>query len=197
MGGYHLKTPISEEEIRKLKVGDVIYITGIIVTARDKAHMKALKEDIPEELKKYLENGVVYHVGPVVKREGDKWIIVSAGPTTSIRMEPIEYDFIKKYKVRVVIGKGGMGDKTLQACKEFGAVYAHFPGGCGALAAKSIKNVKTVFFLDELGVPEAFWILEVEEFGPLLVTMDANGNSVHAEIAKEVEGNFKKILEQI
>jgi len=197
MAEYKLKTPISEEEIRKLRVGDIVYISGIIVSARDKAHMKALKEDLPEELKKYLKDGVVYHVGPVVKKINDKLIPVSAGPTTSIRMEPVEHEFIKRFKVRVVVGKGGMGDKTLSALKEFGAVYAHWPGGCGALAVNAIKNVKKVFFLEELGVPDAFWVLEVENFGPLLITMDSHGGSIHKEVSEKVERNFQQILEQL
>lgn len=197
MAVYHLKTPISEGEIRKLKVNDVIYITGTIVTARDQAHRRALeyfKQGKPLPLN--LEGLAVFHCGPVVSKEGDKWVAVAAGPTTSTRMDIFEDEFIKNFKVRVVIGKGGMGKKTTDAMAKYGAVYGAFTGGAAILAAKAIKNVRGVEWLD-LGTPEALWIFEVEDFGPLTVAIDSHGNNLFMDVAKTVEENRKRIYEKL
>ncbi|MEM2272922.1 MAG: FumA C-terminus/TtdB family hydratase beta subunit [Candidatus Bathyarchaeia archaeon] len=194
---YYLKTPISEEDIRKLRVNDTIYITGIIVTARDQAHRRAL-EYLKEgkTLPINLEGLAIFHCGPVVKKEGDKWVVVAAGPTTSTRMDLFEDEFIKNFKIRVVIGKGGMGKRTTEAMARYGAVYAAFTGGAAVLAAKAIKNVRSVEWLD-LGVPEALWIFEVENFGPLTVAIDSHGNNLYMEVSKNVEESKKKIYEEI
>ena len=197
MAVYKLKTPISEEEIRKLQVNDVIYISGTVVTARDQAHRRALeyfKEGKP--LPVNLEGLAVYHCGPAVKREDDRWVIVSAGPTTSTRMEIFEDEFIEKFKVRVIIGKGGMGPKTTEAMKKYGAVYAAFTGGAGALAAKSIKRLISLEW-EDLGIPEALWILEVEDFGPLVVAIDSHGNNIFESVMKQVEANKRKVYEKL
>lgn len=197
MAIYHLKTPISEEEIRKLKVNDVLYITGTIVTARDQAHRRALeyfKEGKPLPIN--LEGLAVFHCGPVVGKEGDKWVAVAAGPTTSTRMDIFEDEFIRNFKVRVVIGKGGMGKKTTDAMAKYGAVYGAFTGGAAILAAKAIKNVRGVEWLD-LGTPEALWIFEVEDFGPLTVAIDSHGNNLFTDVAKNVEENRKKIYQKL
>ena len=186
---YHLTTPISEEETRKLKVGDVVYVSGEhVYTARDEAHERALEMfEKGEKLPVDFSGSVVYHVGPVAWKKGGKWKIVSAGPTTSIRMELFEDEFLRKFKARIIIGKGGMGAKTLDALKEVGAVYCSFTGGCGALAAKGLKEVRA-YLWDDLGMPEALWVITAEEFGPLLVTMDSHGNSMHDEMDKKVAG---------
>jgi len=197
MAVYKLKTPISEQDVRKLKVNDVIYITGTIVTARDQAHRRAL--ELHKERKKLplnLEGLPVFHCGPIVKKEDDKWIIVAAGPTTSTRMDLFEDEFIKNFKVRVVIGKGGMGKKTTDAMKQYGAVYGAFTGGAAVLAAKAIKNVKTVEWYD-LGMPEAMWVMEAEDFGPLAVAIDAHGNNLFVDVQKKVEENKQKIYEKL
>ncbi|HVO36800.1 MAG TPA: FumA C-terminus/TtdB family hydratase beta subunit [Candidatus Acidoferrum sp.] len=197
MTEYHLKTPISEEDIRKLKVNDVLYVTGTIVTARDQAHKRALeysKEGKPLPLS--LEGLAVFHCGPVVSKEGDKWIAVAAGPTTSTRMDIFEDEFIKDFKVRVVIGKGGMGKKTTDGMAKYGAVYGAFTGGAAILAAKAIKNVKGVEWLD-LGTPEALWIFEVEDFGPLAVAIDSHGNNIFMDVSKKVEEGKQKIYEKL
>jgi len=194
---YKLKTPISEEDIRKLKVNDVIYITGIIITARDAAHRRAL--EFHKEGKKppvNLQGLAVFHCGPIVKKEDDKWIVVAAGPTTSTRMDLFEDEFIKDFKVRVVIGKGGMGKKTTEAMKRYGAVYGAFTGGAGVLAAKAIKNVKSVEWYD-LGMPEALWVLEVKDFGPLTVAIDAYGNNLFEDVQKKVEESRQKIYQKL
>jgi fumarate hydratase subunit beta len=194
---YKFKTPISEEDVRKLKVNDVLYVTGTIVTARDQAHRRALdffKEGKPLPIN--LEGLAVFHCGPVVSKEGDKWIAVAAGPTTSTRMDIFEDEFIKNFKVRVVIGKGGMGKKTTDAMAKYGAVYGAFTGGAAILAAKAIKNVKSVEWLD-LGTPEALWIFEVEEFGPLAVAIDSHGNNIFMDVQKKVEENKQKIYQKL
>lgn len=194
---YHLKTPISEEDIRKLRVNDTIYISGTIVTARDQAHRRALeyfKEGKPLPIN--LEGLAIFHCGPVVKKENDKWVVVAAGPTTSTRMDLFEDEFIKNFKVRVVIGKGGMGKRTTEAMAKYGAVYAAFTGGAAVLAAKAIKNVRGVEWLD-LGIPEALWIFEVEDFGPLTVAIDSHGNNIYMEVSKIVEESKRRIYEEI
>jgi fumarate hydratase subunit beta len=194
---YKFKTPISEEDIRKLKVNDVLYVTGTIVTARDQAHRRALeyfKQGKPLPLN--LEGLVVFHCGPVVSKEGDKWTAVAAGPTTSTRMDIFEDEFIENFKVRVVIGKGGMGKRTTDAMAKYGAVYGAFTGGAAVLAAKAIKNVKGVEWLD-LGMPEALWIFEVEEFGPLAVAIDSYGNNIFTDVQKKVEENKQKIYQKL
>ncbi len=188
-----LKVPISEEEIRKLKVGDEVLLSGIIVTARDQAH-KLMVEEKPDFIRPYLKESVIYHCGPVVRKNPDgSWTFVSAGPTTSIREEPYQADVICEYNVRGIIGKGGMREKTLNGLKKCGAVYFHAVGGAGALIADAVKRVVTVFKLEEFGSPEAFWVIEVEDL-PLIVTMDSHGNSLHEKILKESEERMKEIL---
>jgi fumarate hydratase subunit beta len=197
MAVFKLKTPISEEQIRKLKVNDVLYVTGTIVTARDQAHRRAIeffKAGKPLPLS--LEGLAVFHCGPVVAKQGDKWIAVAAGPTTSTRMDIFEDEFIKDYKVRVVIGKGGMGKKTTDAMAKYGAVYGAFTGGAAVLAARAIKNVKSVEWYD-LGMPEAMWVFEVEEFGPLAVAIDSHGNNLFTDVQRSVEEKKQKIYEKL
>lgn len=197
MATYKFKTPISEADVRKLRVNDVLYVTGTIVTARDQAHRRALEffkqgKSLPVN----LEGLAVFHCGPVVSKEGDKWTAVAAGPTTSTRMDLFEDEFIKNFKVRVIIGKGGMGKRTTDAMAKYGAVYGAFTGGAAILAAKAIKNVKSVEWLD-LGTPEAMWIFEVEEFGPLVVSIDSHGNNIFMDVAKSVEANRAKIYQKL
>mgnify|MGYP000200338495 CR=1 FL=1 len=197
MTTYYLKTPISEEEIRKLKVGDIVYVSGIMVTARDAAHRRILsyiKEGKPLPID--LKGGVIYHCGPVVKKTDDTWEVIAAGPTTSARMELYEAEVIKNLGVRIIVGKGGMGAKTAEACKNYGAVYAVFTGGAGALAANAIKKVKGVEWLD-LGIPEALWIFEVENFGPLLVTIDTTGKNLIAEVVEYAKTKREEILKRL
>ncbi len=194
---FKLKTPISEEQIRKLKVNDVLYVTGTVVTARDQAHRRAIEyfKD-GKALPLNLEGLAVFHCGPVVAKQGDKWIAIAAGPTTSTRMDIFEDEFIKDFKVRVVIGKGGMGKKTTDAMAKYGAVYGAFTGGAAVLAAKAIKNVKSVEWYD-LGMPEAMWVFDVEEFGPLTIAIDSHGNNLFTDIQKTVEEKRQKIYEKL
>jgi fumarate hydratase class I len=179
-----LKTPISEEDIRKLHIGDTVLLSGVIATARDEAH-KLMIEEKPNFIRETLRESVIYHCGPVVKKDdAGVWHFVSAGPTTSAREEPYQADVIGEYNVRGVIGKGGMGAKTAEGLKKYGAVYFHAVGGAGTLIANAVKKVLTVHKLEEFGTPEAFWVIEVEDF-PLVVTMDSHGGSVHKDILEK------------
>ncbi len=189
-----LNIPISEEEIRKLNVGDEVSLSGIMVTARDMAH-KLMHEEKPDFIRKYLENGVIYHCGPVIKKEGDEYKFVAAGPTTSIREEPYESEVICEYKVRGVIGKGGMKERTMDGLKRCGAVYFHAVGGAGSLIASRVKRVIDVFKLEEFGTPEAFWVIEVEDF-PVIVTMDSKGNSLHTEILEKSRKVYEELISE-
>lgn len=176
-----LQLPVSEQAIRELKIGDEVGVSGMMVTARDAAH-KYIHENWPDWLKPVMENGMIYHCGPVVKQNEDGiWSFVAAGPTTSIREEPYEAAVMDYYKVRAVIGKGGMGDKTLAGLAKTGGVYLHAIGGLAASLAKSVVKVHDVYMLEELGVPEAFWHIEVKDF-PAVVTMDSHGGSLHKSI---------------
>ena len=174
-----LRTPLTEEQVRALKVGDVVLLSGRAYTGRDAVHHHLMKHDPPVDLR----GGVIYHCGPVVKKEGDGWRVTAAGPTTSIREEPYQADVIKRYGVRAVIGKGGMGPKTLAALKEAGAVYLNAIGGAAQFYARTIKRVDGVSLM-EFGTPEAMWHLAVEDF-PAIVTMDSHGNSLHKDVEQE------------
>ena len=190
---YELTTPISEDDIRKLRVNDLIYITGTIFTARDEAHERALKWFKANKPLPIDPTGLaVFHCGPVVRKVKEGWEMVAAGPTTSTRMEMFEDKFIEAFQVRVIIGKGGMGSKTAAAMKNVGAVYGAFTGGAAVLAAKAVRRITDVAWLD-LGMPEALWILEVERFGPLIVAIDATGENLFERVHASVEKNRKKV----
>lgn len=161
-----LKTPISDEQIKKLKVGNVVYISGEIVTARDRAHQRALELD-KSEMSTSFE--IIYHCG-ILAKKNKEWRVISCGPTTSARFSRYIIEMTKKFGTKIIIGKGGV--ENLKNC-----VYLCFTGGCGVLAARAVKKVKAVYWLD-LGMPEAVWVLEVENFGPLVVAIDAHGNSL-------------------
>ena len=169
--------PLSEEKIRKLKIGDKVELSGTIFTARDKAHLYLLESD---ELKEKFSNGVIYHCGPIVKKSVFRDRVISAGPTTSERLSLYAPDVIKKYKIKAIIGKGGMDRRTLQAMKRYGCVYFAAIGGAGALIANSIKKVKGIY-KEEFGMPEAIYELRVEDM-PLVVAMDTKGNSIYDDV---------------
>ena len=171
-----LNAPLTEEAVRALKVGDVVMVSGRMFTGRDAVHSHLMKNAPPVDLR----GSVLYHCGPVVVKEGNTWRVTAAGPTTSIREEPYQGEIIKRYGVRAVIGKGGMGAKTLAALKEHGAVYLNAIGGAAQFYARAIEKVDDVSLL-EFGTPEAMWHLRVKDF-PAIVTMDAHGNSLHKDI---------------
>jgi fumarate hydratase class I len=174
-----LEAPISEAQIRSLRVGDVVLVSGRMFTGRDVVHAHLMKHDPPVD----LSGAVLYHCGPVVAKDGDTWTIKAAGPTTSIREEPYQAEILKRYGVRAVIGKGGMGAKTLAGLKESGAVYLNAIGGAAQYYARTIERVDGVSLL-EFGTPEAMWHLTVKDF-PAIVTMDAHGNSLHKDIEEK------------
>jgi fumarate hydratase, class I len=185
-----LSTPITEEQVRELQVGDVVLISGEMLTGRDAVHAHLMKNEPPVD----LHGAALYHCGPVVLKNGD-YRITAAGPTTSIREEPYQGDIIKRYGVRAVIGKGGMGAKTLAAMKEHGAVYLNAIGGAAQYYAKCIDEVLDVKLL-EFGIPEAMWRLRVTDF-PAIVTMDAHGNSLHADVEKASAAVLAKLAEPV
>ncbi len=199
-----LTVPISEEQIRALKVGDQVLLSGVIFTGRDAAHKYMIdnfvKGECPDSekelygiLKSELNGSVIYHCGPVVKKHDDgKYEFVAAGPTTSIREEPYQADVMEHFGVRAVIGKGGMRAKTLEGCKRHGGVYLHAIGGAATLIAESVKEVVDVYKLD-FGVPEAFWKIRVEDF-PCVVTMDSHGESLHEKIQADSEKKLQELL---
>jgi len=174
-----LQAPLTEEQVRSLKVGDVVLVSGRVFTGRDQVHHHLMKHEPPVDMR----GSVLYHCGPVVVKEAGGWKVTAAGPTTSIREEPYQADVIKRYGVRAVIGKGGMGAKTLAALKEAGAVYLNGIGGAAQFYARTIKSVDGVS-LTEFGTPEAMWHLTVKDF-PAIVTMDSHGNSLHKDVEQE------------
>ena len=176
-----LSFPFTDEKIRALKVGDEVLVSGVVFTGRDAVH-KYLHEGGALPPGVHLRDGILYHCGPVVMKQDDgSWKATAAGPTTSIREEPYQAQIIKEFGLRGVIGKGGMGDKTLAGCKEFGCVYLHAVGGAAQVLAECIKKVRGVCKLEEFGSPEAVWELEVEKF-PCVVTMDSHGGSLHKDV---------------
>jgi len=188
-----LTTPVSDQQIRSLKVGDEVLITGTIFTGRDAVH-KYLHEGGKLPAGVNLKDGILYHCGPVViKDEQGNWKCVAAGPTTSIREEPYQWQVIRDFGLRGVIGKGGMGDRTLQACKEHGCVYLHAIGGAAQVLAQCIKRVRNVHMMEQFGAPEAIWEFEVENF-PAVVTMDSHGGSLHKEVFAASQAELAKYL---
>jgi fumarate hydratase class I len=186
-----LTLPLSEEQVRALKIGDVLLLNGVMHMGRDVLHHYLMTHDLPLS----LDGSVIYHCGPVVLKKGDTWFIHAAGPTTSMREEPYQGEIIRKYRVRAVIGKGGMGANTLAALKDVGAVYLNAIGGAAQYYAKCIEEVEGVDFL-EFGVPEAMWHVRVKNF-PAIVTMDAHGNSLHADVEKASAVELAKFAESV
>ncbi len=188
-----LKLPADEGTIRGLKVGDFVELTGRMITGRDAAH-KWLLEEERTEVAPYLKDTIIYQCGPVVRKNPDgSYDFVAAGPTTSIREEPYEADVICQYGLRGVIGKGGMGQRTLDGLGRCGAVYLHAVGGAAQVLAHAVKKVERVFMLEEFGVPEALWVIDVERF-PVMVTMDSHGSSLHVKVENESRERLQRLL---
>lgn len=188
-----LNFPFTKEKIAALKVGDAVEISGVLFTGRDAVH-KYLHEGgaLPEGVN--LRDGIIYHCGPVMMKQDDgSWKCTAAGPTTSIREEPYQGEIIKQFGLRGVIGKGGMGDRTLAACQEHGCVYLHAIGGAAQVLAECIKRVRNVYLLEKFGSPEAIWELEIEKF-PAVVTMDSHGNSLHKKVLAESQAALAERL---
>jgi tartrate/fumarate subfamily iron-sulfur-dependent hydro-lyase beta chain len=188
-----LKTPLRERDVRRLRVGDAIRLGGIVYTARDAAHRYLVEQVTPCTLPFSLAGAALYHCGPLVKKVAGRWRVVVAGPTTSARLSVYTPMVIAKYGVRAIIGKGGMDSQTLDAMEKYGAVYLSAIGGAAVLLAKSIRAVRAVYMLEEFGIPEAFWKLEVEGF-PAIVTMDSRGNSLHQQVLEISRRVCRKLI---
>jgi len=190
-----LTTPISDEDLADLNVGDVVYLTGQLVTCRDVAHRRLI--ELGRELPVSLEGGAIFHAGPIVRQKEDgDYEMVSIGPTTSMRMEKFEKEFIRQTGVKLVVGKGGMGAETAAGCVENKAVHAIFPGGCAVLAATKVEKIEGAEWKD-LGMPETLWINKVNEFGPLIISIDTRGNNLIEQNKARFNERKKPILERI
>lgn len=194
-GKIILSTPFTEEDIRDLHVGDVIYVDGDIVTGRDDVHIRVVKEGVG--LPVDLSGRVLMHAGPIISGSaGNGYEIVSIGPTTSMRMEKLEHDFIEKTGVRLIIGKGGMGERTAGACREFGAVHCVLPAGNAVVGAACVEEISGVEWMD-LGMAEALWKIRVKGLGPLIVTIDSSGRNIFAEKKKEIARRKEEQIKEI
>lgn len=183
-----LTTPIKDEDLKDIKIGDIIYLTGTLVTCRDVAHRRLIEEKIP--LPVDLKGKAIFHAGPIVRDHGnEKYEIISIGPTTSMRMEKFEKEFIEETGVKLIVGKGGMGKNTEEGCKNHKALHLVYPAGNAVYAATKVEQIKEVHWKD-LGMPESLWVCEVNEFGPLIVSIDTEGNNIFEE--NKIEFNKKK-----
>ncbi|WP_200884282.1 L(+)-tartrate dehydratase subunit beta [Dickeya undicola] len=171
-----LTTPIKDEDLAELNIGDVVYLTGTLVTCRDVAHRRLI--ELGRELPVDLRGGAILHAGPIVVEKDDgTFDMISIGPTTSMRMEKFEKEFIEQTGVKLIVGKGGMGPNTEAGCQQFKAVHAVFPGGCAVLAATCVEKIEDAQWRD-LGMPETLWVNRVKEFGPLIISIDTHGNNL-------------------
>jgi L(+)-tartrate dehydratase beta subunit len=184
-----LNTPISDEDLKDIKIGDVIYLNGHIVTCRDVAHRRLI--ELGRELPVDIKGGAIFHAGPIIRKvEGqDNFEMVSVGPTTSMRMEKFEKEFIEQTGVKIIVGKGGMGPNTEAGCRENKAIHCVFPAGCAVVAATCVEEIEGAYWMD-LGMPETLWVCRVKEFGPLIVSIDAEGNNIFEQ--NKVEFNKRK-----
>ena len=189
-----LTTPVKNEDLKDIKIGDIIYLSGTAVTCRDVAHRRLI--EYGRELPVDLKGGCIFHAGPIVKKnEQDKYEMVSVGPTTSMRMEKFEKEFIQKTGVKVIVGKGGMGDRTAEGCREYKAIHCVIPAGCAVMAAVEFEEIIGAEWQD-LGMPETLWVSKVKEFGPLIVSIDAEGNNLFEDNKKVYnERKDKKVKE--
>ena len=190
-----LTTPISAEDLKGIKIGDIVYLNGSMTTCRDVAHRRLVEEG--RELPVDVRNNAIFHAGPIIRPlENDKFEMVSVGPTTSMRMEKFEYEFIKTTGVRVIVGKGGMRENTERGCKEFGAIHCVFPAGNAVVAAKEVEEIVEAQWKD-LGMPETLWHCHVKEFGPLIVSIDSYGRNYFEEMKVEYNNRKGKEIERI
>ena len=190
-----LTTPIKDEDLEELRVGDVVYLTGHIVTCRDVAHRRLIeyKRELPVDLK----GGAIFHAGPIVRKlDNGKFEMVSIGPTTSMRMEKFEKEFIEQTGVKLIVGKGGMGPLTEEGCKQHKVVHAIFPGGCAVLAATQVEEIERAEWQD-LGMPETLWVNRVKELGPLIISIDTQGNNLIENNKAEFNARKGQIVEKI
>ena len=196
MNQKKLTTPLSGDDVRSLNVGDLVLLDGLLVTGRDRVHKFLFNEKPDRSVVPFeLEGAVLYHCGPIIRKEESEYRLIAGGPTTSQRVEMYEWWVIKEYGLRGVMGKGGMGEKTLKTLKEEGCAYFHTISGAAVYLADRIKRVVDGWKIEEFGAPEAMWLLEVSNF-PAIVTMDAHGNSLHKSIADKSMKAYMQLLQQ-
>ncbi|MDD2510948.1 MAG: L(+)-tartrate dehydratase subunit beta [Syntrophomonas sp.] len=192
-----LTTPIQNEELESLAIGDIIYLNGYLVSSRDDVHQRLIKQH--KQLPVDLAGKAIFHAGPIMQEiagQPGRYRVISIGPTTSMRMEKYEKEFIAQTGLKLMVGKGGMGQDTAAGCREYKAIHAVFPGGCAVLAANSVEEVEAVEWLD-LGMPEAMWVMRVKEFGPLIVSIDTRGNNLFENNKKAFNLKKEAIVEEI
>lgn len=190
MTDFRLRVPEDNNRVTEIRAGDVLFVTGDIVIARDQAHKKLLEPD------KFIQEVVglpIFHCGPIARKKGEEWTIVAGGPTTSTRMDALTPPILEKYKTRIIIGKGGLGEVGKKGLANFGAVYSEFTGGASALAVSKIVKVKKRL-LEELGPTELVWIWEVKDFGPLLVTQDHQGNDIKKIVTNQAVAKLDTLV---
>ncbi|NLT11751.1 MAG: L(+)-tartrate dehydratase subunit beta [Clostridiaceae bacterium] len=193
----YLSTPIQDRDIRDLRIGDIVYLSGYLITGRDDVHQRAIKQgkDIPVD----FAGNAIFHAGPIMQKDPSQssgYRVISVGPTTSMRMELYQKEFLEQTGVKIIIGKGGMGPKTTEGCVRQCAIHTVFPGGCAVLAAERVEEVERVEWLD-LGMPEAMWVLRVKDFGPLIVSIDTEGNNLFEKNKKCFAEKQAPIIEEI
>lgn len=188
MKEYHLKTPITEDDIKDIRIGDIVYLEGTLVTCRDVAHRRVVEEGLP--LPVDVRDKAILHAGPIVKDLGnDQYQMISVGPTTSMRMEKFEEEFIKETGVKLIVGKGGMGPGTEAGCKKYKALHLVYPAGNAVYAAEKVERIVDAQWKD-LGMPETLWVCDVQEYGPLIVSIDIRGENLFEK--NKVEFNRRK-----
>lgn len=183
-----IETPLMKDTVAKLRLGETVFLTGTVFTARDKGHQRMLKRGSPVD----LENAVIFHAGPIARKSGANWEIVAIGPTTSSRLNAATPKLLDRYNVRAIIGKAGMDDGVAKAMRKHKVVYLAMTGGSAALGAKAVRSVRVKW--PDLGVAEAFWILEVDRLGPLVVAIDAKGNSLYKKVGDRACKNLKALV---
>jgi len=197
MTEHHLRTPLTERNVRDLDIADTVYLNGLVYTARDEAHIHILNElRKGNDIGISLDGAAVYHCGPIVRKLDSGWKVIAAGPTTSSRMNSLEPEFVERMRVRAIIGKGGMSRPVVETMEKFGAVYLAITGGAAVLVADAIKSVKGVYF-EELGMPEAVWVLEAECLGPLIVGIDAKGQSLFERVDERVKRRLPEVRKKL
>ncbi|MCL1812499.1 MAG: L(+)-tartrate dehydratase subunit beta [Treponema sp.] len=189
-----LSTPIDSVDLAGLRIGDIVYLNGTLVTGRDDVYQRIVRKGNPSPVD--LAGLAVFHAGPLVQKADTQWTMISVGPTTSMRMESCQSEFLQTTGAKLIVGKGGMGEKTAEACRSLGAIHTVFPGGCAVLAAAQVEAVEAVHWLD-LGMAEAMWVLQVKDFGPLIVSIDTAGNNLFEDNKRLFEERKKEALEKL
>lgn len=182
------------EGLDSLEAGDVIWLNGRVVTVRDVGYR--LIVDKNEEMPVDLSGAAVFHAGPIVRKMNGRWELISIGPTTSMRMEKFSYEFIRRTKAKIIIGKGGMGEETERACTQFGSIHCIYPGGCAVLCARQVERIEEVKW-ENLGMPEAMYVMKVREFGPLIVSIDTKGNNLIRERKKILKSKMERSIQKV